>query len=123
MVTRYGFFPVSRVNSVASRAICSLKCSAAFFPSRILIFLTFYLIKFQNSHEGRLRYFHIAHLPHALFSFLLFFQQLSFPRNVAAVTLGRYVFPERRDRFPCDDFGADRCLDGNFKLLPGQELL
>src|SRR5690606_32174229 len=89
------------------------------FPSSSCIFL----IQFQYRHEGRLRNLHIAYLPHAFFPFLLLFEQLTLTGDITAITLRCNVLTQRADVLAGDNLRADRCLDGYFKLLPGQEFL
>ena len=77
----------------------------------------------EDFHEGMLGDGDLADLFHPLFSLLLLFPELSFPGNVAAVALGGDVFREGREGFSGDDFSADGGLDGDFKLLTGNDFL
>ena len=61
----------------------------------------------QHLNERLLRNIHRAEGFHAFFAFLLFFEQLAFARDVAAVALGRHVFSERTHGFAGDDLAAD----------------
>ena len=56
-------------------------------------------------------------LTHLLFAFLLFFKQLLFARDIAAVTFGEHVLAHGAHRFARDHLAADRGLDGHLKQL------
>ena len=71
----------------------------------------------ENFHEGRLRDVDFADLLHPLLTFFLLFPQFSFTGDVAAVAFCSDVLGDGADGFACDDFTADRCLDGDFELL------
>src|SRR5262249_14368050 len=60
---------------------------------------------------------------HPLFSFLLFFKQLAFAGDVAAVTLRGHVLTQSGDAFARDNLAADRRLDCNLVKLPRDDLL
>ena len=64
----------------------------------------------QGGEEGFLRQLDVAHALHALFAFLLLFEELALTGNVAAVALGGYVLAERGNGFAGDDLLADGCL-------------
>src|SRR5690242_10345400 len=53
---------------------------------------------FQNREEGFLRNVHLADALHAALAFFLFFEQLAFARDVAAVALGKNVLANRCHR-------------------------
>ena len=80
------------------------------------------IIEFENCHECLLGHFHIAHLAHAFFPFLLFFKQLAFPGDITPVAFSGNVFAEGFNCFTGNDFGTNTCLDGNVELLTGDEL-
>src|SRR5262245_59155502 len=61
--------------------------------------------------------------PHALLAFLLLLEQLALAGDVAPVELGRHVLAEGLHRLAGDHLAADRRLDRDVELLPGQELL
>ena len=71
----------------------------------------------EGRQKGFLRQFHIAHALHALFAFLLFFQQLAFAGDVAAVAFGGHVLAKGRDRFAGDDLLADSRLNSHLEEL------
>src|SRR5690242_3024423 len=73
---------------------------------------------FQYSEECFLRNVHLADALHAALAFFLFFEQLAFARDVAAVAFGKDVLANRRDRFSRDDAAANRSLNWHFKKLP-----
>src|SRR5699024_2936234 len=56
-------------------------------------------------------------LAHPLLSFLLFFQQLSLTGNITAVTLGKYIFPQRLYCLSGNDLASDCRLNRNLKKL------
>src|SRR5207248_9677418 len=66
---------------------------------------------FQDREEGFLRDIDAADSLHALLAFFLFFQELAFPGNVAAVALRSSVRSPRVSGLSCADLGADGCLD------------
>ena len=76
-------------------------------------------IQLKHSHEGALGHLDGANLAHALFAFLLLFQQLALTGDVAAVALGCHVFTHLANRFAGNDFCADGRLHGNVELLAG----
>ena len=61
----------------------------------------------QGGEEGLLGQLDVAHALHALFAFLLLFEELALTGNVAAVALGGYVLAERGNGFAGDDLLAD----------------
>src|SRR5690349_960733 len=61
------------------------------------------IARLEDGHERFLRNVNTADALHALFAFLLLFEQLALARDVAAVALGRHVLTHRLDRFPRDD--------------------
>src|SRR5438477_9894246 len=71
----------------------------------------------QHRQEGFLRDFDLSDALHALFAFFLLFQQLSLPRDVAAVALGEHIFAQRLHSFARDDAAADRGLDRDLEPL------
>src|SRR5437773_11645894 len=52
----------------------------------------------QHCQKGFLRNFDLSDALHALFAFFLLFQQLSLPRDVAAVALGEHIFAQQIGR-------------------------
>src|SRR3989454_12214602 len=73
---------------------------------------------FQNCEKGFLRDIDLADALHALLAFFLFFEELAFARDVAAVAFGENVFANRRHRFARNHAAANRGLDRHFKQLP-----
>ena len=78
---------------------------------------------FQDGEESLLRHFHAPHGFHALLSFFLFFKELAFPRNIAAVAFRKDVLLHGSDRLTRDDLAPDGRLNGNLVHLPGNEFL
>ena len=78
-------------------------------------------VQFQYSEKSLLRYFDITDLSHAFFPSLLFFEQFTLSCDIAAITFCSQIFSERFDRLSGDDFRTDGSLDGDFKLLSGNE--
>src|SRR5499425_3908282 len=72
----------------------------------------------EDGQEGLLRHFHLAHLLHALLSFLLTLEELALARDVAAVALGGHVLAHGLDRLARDHPAADGRLDGHLVELP-----
>src|SRR5216117_967224 len=81
------------------------------------------LVNLEHREERFLRDLHGAHLLHPLLSFLLLFEQLALPRDVAAVALGGHVLAQRPDRPARDHLGPDRRLDHDLEQLPRDQLL
>src|SRR3954452_20859456 len=79
-------------------------------------------IHFQHSKKSLLRNLYAPDLLHALLALFLFFQQLAFARDVAAIAFGDNVFAKRLDGFARDDLVADCRLDGHFKELARNQL-
>src|SRR5581483_1608137 len=79
-------------------------------------------VHFQHGEEGLLRDLDLADALHALLAFLLFFEQLAFARDVAAVTLRQHVLAHRLDRLAGDHARTDGRLDRDFKHLARDEL-
>src|SRR5712675_913246 len=73
---------------------------------------------FQDGEEGFLRDIYLAYALHALFAFFLFFEELAFAGDVAAVALGQNVFANRGDGFAGDYAAANRGLNGDLEHLP-----
>src|SRR5262245_66330088 len=67
---------------------------------------------FQHGQKRFLRDLDLPDAFHAFFTFFLLFQQLSLPRDVAAVALGEDVLAQRLHSFARDDAAADGRLDG-----------
>src|SRR5688572_32524583 len=59
---------------------------------------------------------------HASLPFLLLLEKLPLPRDVAAVAFGGHVLAQRLHRLARDDLGADRRLEHDLELLPGNQL-
>ena len=62
------------------------------------------------------------HLAHALLAFLLFFQQLLLPADIAAVALGQHVLSQRLYRLSGDDFGTDGRLGSGSRKAAAESL-
>src|ERR1035441_4233163 len=60
---------------------------------------------------------------HAFLAFLLLFQEFALAADVAAITLGGYVFAQRANGFAGDDFAADSGLNGDRILLARDDFL
>src|SRR5579883_1355584 len=88
----------------------------------IFLILLARVANLEHRKERLLRNIHAPHALHPLLAFLLFFEQLPFARNIAAVALGENVFPQRRNRFPGDDLRSDRRLQRNLEHLPRNQL-
>src|SRR6185369_10224597 len=78
---------------------------------------------FQYFDECLLRNVHAAEGFHALFAFLLLFEQFALAADVAAITFRSDVLAHGADAFPGDDLSADGRLDGNLILLARDDLL
>src|SRR5688572_23121762 len=76
----------------------------------------------QHGQEGLLGNVHAAHTFHPLLPLLLPVQELAFAADVAAVTLGGDVLPQRLHSLPGDHPRADGGLDGHLEHLPGDHL-
>src|SRR6266851_1336888 len=81
------------------------------------------LIKFQHRHERLLWNLDRTDPLHPSLAFLLLFQQLAFTRDVAAVALGKHVFPYRRNRLAGNHLAADRCLQRHLEHLTRDDRL
>src|SRR3972149_1046207 len=71
----------------------------------------------QHRQECFLWDFHVSYGFHPLFTFFLFFQKFSFPGNIAAITLGGYIFCNWTDRFPCNNPASYCRLQYNLKQM------
>src|SRR5580704_3920930 len=76
----------------------------------------------QQGQESLLRNLDAPDLFHPLLAFLLLLEQLSFPRDIAAVTLGGDVLAQRLDGFPRDNLGAYPGLNRDFEHLARDQL-
>src|SRR4051812_10185024 len=76
----------------------------------------------EDREERLLRNLHRAHLLHALLPLLLLLEELALAADVAAVALRRDVLAQRLHRLARDDLGADRGLEHDLELLPGDQL-
>src|SRR5439155_1284363 len=81
------------------------------------------LADFEHRQECLLGDIYATDSLHALLAFLLFFQQLTLARDVAAIAFGEHVLAHGRDGFAGDDFGSNGCLNGDFEHLPGDQFL
>ncbi len=81
------------------------------------------LVDLQHREKSFLRDLDAADFFHPLFAFFLFFEQLAFARDVAAVAFGDDVFAHGFDGFAGDDLAADSGLDGDLEHLPRDEFL
>src|SRR5688500_14018625 len=81
------------------------------------------LIHFEDCQERFLWDLYAAHFLHALLAFLLLLEQLSFSRDITAVTLRNHILPERLHRLTRNHFVSNRGLDRNFEQLSGDQLL
>ena len=75
-------------------------------------------VQLQHAHKCFLRNFYRAQLPHSLFTLFLLLQQLFLTGNIAAVALGKHVFPHGLNGFSGNDLAADRRLYRHLKQLP-----
>src|SRR5271170_1232722 len=71
----------------------------------------------EQGQESLLRNLDAPDLFHPLLAFLLLLEQLSFSRDIAAVTFGGDILTQRLDGFPGDNLGADRGLNRDFEHL------
>src|SRR6266481_402201 len=71
----------------------------------------------EQGQESLLRNLDASDLFHPLFAFLLLLEQLSFSRDVAAVTFGGDVLAQRLDGLARDNLGADSGLGRDFEHL------
>jgi hypothetical protein len=77
-----------------------------------------YLIRVvEDAHKGLLGDLDGADAFHALFAFLLAFEDFHFAGNIPAVKLGGNVFAEGLDCLPCDDFTAYGDLQWYLELV------
>ena len=81
------------------------------------------LVQLEDGHEGLGGELDGAQGAHLLLAFLLLFQQLLLPADVAAVALGQHVLPHGLDGLAGDDLAADGRLDGDLEELAGDVLL
>src|SRR5581483_9934682 len=80
-------------------------------------------LRFEHLNECLLWNVHFADAFHPFLPFLLFLQQFAFSGNVAAVAFRSYIFSQRRNRFPGDNFSADGRLDGHLIELTRNHFL
>src|SRR5690606_3613426 len=78
-------------------------------------------IELQHGKKCLLWNLHISYLAHSFLSFFLFLEQLSFSGDVTTVAFCRNIFSQCPHRFPCNYFGADTSLNGDFELLSGNQ--
>src|SRR5260370_5508656 len=71
----------------------------------------------EQGQESLLRNLDAPDLFHPLLAFLLLLEQLSFSRDIAAVTFGGNVLAQRLDGFARDNLGADAGLNRHFEHL------
>src|ERR1700722_1905965 len=76
----------------------------------------------EQGQESLLRNLDASDLFHPLFAFLLLLEQLSFSRDIAAVTFGGDVLAQRLDGFARDNLGADSGLNRDFEHLARNQL-
>src|SRR6478609_5149900 len=75
------------------------------------------LVQVEHREERLLRHLDAAHRLHALLAGLLFLEQLSLARDVAAVALREHVLAAGLDGLARDDARADRGLDRDVEHL------
>src|SRR5271166_5095497 len=71
----------------------------------------------EQGQESLLRNLDASDLFHPLFAFLLLLEQLSFSRDIAAVTFGGNVLPQRLDGLARDNLGTDSSLNRDLEHL------
>src|ERR1700722_17398548 len=76
----------------------------------------------EQGQESLLRNLDAPDLFHPFFAFLLLLEQLSFSRDIAAVTLGGDILAQRPDGFARDNLGADPGLNRDFEHLARDQL-
>src|SRR6202162_1961640 len=76
----------------------------------------------EQGQESLLRNLDAPDLFHPLLAFLLLLEQLSFSRDIAAVTFGGHILAQRLDRFARDNLGADSGLNRDFEHLARYQL-
>src|SRR6202167_626187 len=76
----------------------------------------------EQGQESLLRNLDASDLFHPLLAFLLLLEQLSFSRDIAAVTFGGNVLAQRLDGFARDNLGADAGLNRDFEHLARNQL-
>src|SRR6266481_6370576 len=76
----------------------------------------------EQGQESLLRNLDAPDLFHPLLAFLLLLEQLSFSRDIAAITLGGDVFAQRLNGFARDNLGADTGLNRDFEHLARNQL-
>src|SRR5271156_1826420 len=76
----------------------------------------------EQGQESLLRNLDAPNLFHPLLAFLLLLEQLSFPRDIATVTLGGDILAQRLDGFSCDNLGANPGLNRDFEHLARYQL-
>src|SRR5208282_5408915 len=76
----------------------------------------------EQGQKSLLRNLDPPDLFHPLLAFLLLLEQLAFPRDIAAVTLGGDVLAQRLNGFARDNLGADRGLNRDFEHLAWNQL-
>src|ERR1700691_3068457 len=76
----------------------------------------------EQGQESLLRNLDASDLFHPLLAFLLLLEQLSFSRDIAAVTFGGDVLAQRLDGFARDNLGADSGLNRDFEHLARDQL-
>ena len=80
------------------------------------------LVKFKNCQESLLRHLDIADLLHALLSSLLFLKQLALAADITTIALGCHILTNLLHRLAGNNLSTDGSLNGNIKLLAGNEL-
>src|SRR5205809_1538465 len=81
------------------------------------------LLRLEHLDEGFLGDVDLADAFHALFAFFLFLEQLPFAGDIAAVAFRGYVFSQRGNTFPRNNFSADRRLDRDLVELARDHFL
>lgn len=76
----------------------------------------------QRSDESFLRDRYVSVFSHSSLALLLLLQQLLLARDIAAIAFRRHVLAHGGDGFAGDDFAADRCLDGDFEQVAGDQV-
>jgi len=79
------------------------------------------LLHFKEQEKRFLWDFYRADHLHLFLAFGLLFEQFALAGDIAAVAFCQDIFSERDDVFAGDDFTADSRLQGNFKVLAGNQ--
>ena len=88
----------------------------------LFIIFTKVLVHLEHCKECRLGHLHITNLAHTFLTLLLLLQQLTLTADITTITLGSHILTHLTHSLSGNNLCTNGRLNGNIKLLAGDEL-